>query len=81
MRIRTARMKYDIETEEEAEKRRVNMKLSTAGRKKDVPTGITVARAYRPPEALTRLVMRRAVLPSVTEMRAAKSYCGVHTGR
>ena len=31
--------------------------------------------------ALTRLVMRRAMVPSVTEMRVAKSHCGVHKGR
>ena len=32
-------------------------------------------------EALTRFVDRRAMMPSVTEMRVAKSHCGVHKGR
>ena len=37
---------------------------------------------HRPsPVALTRLVDRRAMVPSVTEMRVAKSHCGVHKWR
>ena len=49
MRIGTARMKYDIEAEEEGGKRRVRMVRSKAGTKMRSPDGLTIARAYGPP--------------------------------
>ena len=44
-RMETTRMTYGRETEEEGENRRVNMKRSTAGRKKML---LIVALAYHP---------------------------------
>ena len=46
LRMGTARMKQDKETEEEGKMRRMNTE-STAGTKKS-PDGLTVAWAYRP---------------------------------
>ena len=39
-----------------------------------------VGAGLRRRDALTRLEDRRAIMPSVTEMRVAKSHCGVHKG-
>ena len=48
LRMGTARMKHDKDTEEEGNKRRVYVE-STAGMKKRIADGLTAARAYRPP--------------------------------
>ena len=52
-RVRTARMKYDKETDEEGKKKGVSVERHKAGTKEKSSDGPTIARAYRPCEVAT----------------------------
>ena len=48
LRIGTARLKSERETEEDGKRKRAKMERSKVGAKKINPDGLTIARAYRP---------------------------------